>query len=83
MAQTDAVPNAAAVAKLAEELETASEAYKDAYNAAQAARRAETKARNTVNEAQKKFDAAVTALKETAPTDSDWHTAQLPKHEVQ
>lgn len=53
-------------------LKTAQEDYEEAKGRAEYARREETNCLNRLNEAQKAFDEAVSALKLDAPYGSDW-----------
>lgn len=46
--------------------------YESAHLASESARTTETEALNALNRAQKEFDEAVAAIKEAAPTKSDW-----------
>ena len=47
------------------------------------ARSKRTTALNELNRAQKKFDAAVAAIRENAPRDSDWKQAERRRDEVE
>lgn len=59
------------------ELEEAESLYESARREADAARSACTVRLNQLNEKQRKFDAAVAAVRKGAPRDSDWWRNQL------
>lgn len=50
--------------------------YESAHAKYEEARKDETNAMNGLNAAEREFDAAVEALKQSAPWNSDWHTAR-------
>lgn len=60
------------VEQAARELEVALSGYDSARGEAARHRNLETDALNRLNAAQKAFDAAVAALRKTAPLGSDW-----------
>lgn len=62
------------IEELAVELREAREAYDRTHRCYEVARSAETSALNTLNAAQKAFDAGVERVREGAPWNSDWHS---------
>jgi uncharacterized coiled-coil DUF342 family protein len=54
-------------------LDEARKEYDQAHSRYENARSLETSCRDTLNEAQKAFDAVVADLKKDAPWDSNWH----------
>lgn len=59
------------------ELEEAHNQYDSAHSDSRAANLRETEALNRLNNAQKKFDAAVDAIKKDAPCRSDWRNKRV------
>jgi uncharacterized protein HemY len=65
--------NEANIAKALGELTKARVAYADAETAYKAASSKKTAATNRLSEAQKAFDKATDAVRESAPWDTNWH----------
>lgn len=58
---------------LSKALDDATALYKEACKTVEDAERIKTQRVNSLNQAQKHFDAAVAAMKKVAPYGSDWH----------
>ena len=58
-------------------LKAALDAFKAAEQAESCARKARCDAQNTLNTAQRQFDAYVNKLRSSAPRESDWGTTDL------
>ena len=73
MDRDDSKDRASQIPELKQQLEEAAEIYAQAHDALRRAQINETAATTKFNELSKKFDAAVEALRQSAPTGTDWH----------
>lgn len=71
------LPRVRSVAECAAELEAAQAEYEEAASRVSNARSIEVKALNSLNEAQKQFDAAVARVKQQSPRESDWRRIEM------
>lgn len=70
------------IATIAKQIEALTIDYEAAARAESEARKSADRARNALNEAQKRMEAAIVAMRKSAPQGSDWHAAQNRPKEV-